>query len=170
MSNTIENYNMSSIFKPEVGDMFFAYMESADMSIQYLCYYKNGYQFSGSNIGNAALFNSKEEMEHIPFNNVWFSSAKSVDNAKIFQVKDIFEPHYIIRINGKTIELSINWNIKEDSIIEKTVKSDKGGNLHITNDFELAQRILREAKVDRLDTINKEYLKLKEIKFENVLK
>lgn len=170
MHNTIENYNMSSIFKSEVGDMFFAYLEDADMSVRYLTCYNRVYQFTGGNIGNASLFNSKEEMQTLPFNKAWYDSVKSINNATIVQVKDIFEPHYVVRTHNKLIELSVIWNIKENSIIEKTQPSDKGGTLHITNDFYLAESILREIKVDRLETINKEYLKLREIKFEKIIK
>lgn len=170
MVNTIENYNMSSVFRPEVGDMFFAYLEDADMSVRYLTCVNRMYQFTSGNIGSASLFNSKEDMQTIPFNKAWYHSAKSINNATVVQVKDIFEPHYVIRTHNKLIELAVIWNIKEDGVIEKTQPSDKGGTLRITNDFYLAESILREIKVDRLETINKEYFKLREIKFEKIIK
>lgn len=170
MNNTIGKFNMSSVFKPEVGDMFFAYIEHSDMTVAYLTQYKNNtFQFTGTNISDASLFNSKEDVLTANLNKTWYASHSAKD-ATILQVKEIFEPHYIIRTHNKIIELNIIWNIKEDGVIQKVQPSDKGGRLDITNDYALAQSILREIKVDRLEEINKEYFKLRNINFDGIIK
>lgn len=170
MNNTIGKFNMSSVFKPEVGDMFFAYIEHDDGTIGYLTQYRAAvHQFTGTNISDASLFNSKEEILKLPIKHSWYTSY-SVEDATIVQVKDIFEPHYVIRTHNKLIELSVIWNIKEDGIMQKVTPSDKGGQLDITNDYALAQSILREIKVNQLEDINKQYLKLRNITFENISK
>lgn len=150
--HTIEFYNRSSIFKPEVGDFFFVSQYSGQI-ISYLTLNNGTYSYSTA-ITKANLFRSKED---IPF--------KGLKEYYLLQVKDVFEPVYKIHTDNfsRIKSLEIHWRVKEDKTLEVT------NNVHYeTNDLTLAEAKLRELKVDLMENLTRDYLKLKQFKFENI--